>query len=125
MNTRIRGNLMSLPFFKGPTGYQKVMADKYRTMSHALHQAGLEITELVVSPRRAWSLRLNNGILLRLGRENMIGRVDRLIKVFDSVLRSRVKDIYAIDLRYSNGFAVKWKRGKKVKRYDLGGKGQT
>ncbi len=121
MAARVRGRLMRLPFFKGPSGYQKVMAENYLTMSRSFARANLIITQVVVSARRAWSLRLQNGIVIRLGKGEVLTRANRLSRVFQSVLKTKVKDIHAIDLRYTNGFAVKWKSGKKTKRYGFGG----
>ena len=121
MATRVRGSLLRLPYFKGPNSYKKVMAENYMSMRRSFAKANMDITQLVVSPRRSWSLRLENGILVRVGKDEVVSRVERLSKVFDSVLRNKVKDIQAIDLRYANGFAVQWKSTKTTKRFAFGG----
>jgi cell division protein FtsQ len=68
---------------------------------------GLQVTKLVLSPRHAWQLRLSNGMVLELGREDMQQRLARFVEAYPyslAAIQSRVK---YVDLRYGNGFAVK------------------
>jgi cell division protein FtsQ len=65
---------------------------------------------LVQDERRAWHLLLGNGIPVDVGRGNLDARVARLSRVYPKVLAPRAVHIRRIDLRYTNGFAVAWKR---------------
>lgn len=112
--------LVDLPYFEGPAGYYRIMVDKYKKMSKEFSKIDLTIDQVIVSQRRAWRLFLKNGIEVRLGRDDILKRVDRFTRVFSKVLKSKLKNIQAIDLRYTNGFAVQWKSDRKTKRYAFG-----
>jgi cell division protein FtsQ len=60
-----------------------------------------------VSPRRAWQLRLDNGLTLELGREQIEARLARFVGAYDRTLGRLGRRIEHVDLRYSNGFAVR------------------
>jgi cell division protein FtsQ len=49
------------------------------------------------------------GITINLGKEKIEARLQRFLSVLPRHLKSRIADVRAIDLRYSNGFAVSWK----------------
>jgi cell division protein FtsQ len=57
---------------------------------------------------------------VRVGRKQVVARAKRLARVYPKVLKRKEAAIKAIDLRYTNGFAVQWKRGKKSKTYAYG-----
>jgi cell division protein FtsQ len=66
---------------------------------------------LSLSKRYAWSARLDNGILLHLGRANdraaLKARIDRLVSVYPRLASALPGRIEAIDMRYPNGLALK------------------
>ncbi len=64
---------------------------------------------LVVTDRRAWQMTLDNGIELRFGRGDVDALLDRFARVYLRVLSASATRIAAVDLRYTNGFAVRWK----------------
>lgn len=69
-------------------------------------EVDLRAAQLSLSPRHAWQLRLNNGMVLELGREDVQQRLARFVAVYPysiAAIQSRVK---FVDLRYRNGFAV-------------------
>ena len=97
------------------------MAKKFLRYKPEFASIGLSIRKVTVTSRRAWRIRLSNGIEVRLGRSNMDFRVSRLVKIYKSVLGKNSKNVHAIDMRYTNGFAVKWKSGRKIKTFAFGG----
>ena len=64
-----------------------------------------------MNERRAWSLRLANGLQLGLGRNDIHLRLLRFVRVYAEVLKPRLEAIDSVDLRYTNGFAVRWHDG--------------
>ena len=70
---------------------------------------GLNVTRLQLSERRAWRMTLNDGLELRLGRDGVERRLQRFVEVYPGVLKQQLARIAAVDLRYTNGFAVQWK----------------
>ncbi len=99
----------TLPLFSGPTAYAPFIAKYYSQMKTTLAPLGLAVQQVRVSPRRAWTLQWVNGVELNLGRGHVVQRAQRLAQVYRTVLEPYESNIRMIDLRYSNGFAVKWK----------------
>jgi cell division protein FtsQ len=104
----------SLPLLRGPTQSEKVLMKEYQAMQGMLAPLGLRISHLTMNERRAWSLNLEDGLLLRLGRRDMHTRLLRFVRVFAQVLKAKLKMIDSVDLRYTNGFAVRWREGNQA-----------
>lgn len=73
----------------------------------ALQGSGLHISQLYYSERSAWILVLDNGIKVRLGRENVAQRLRHFVWAWPRVLRDRAEGIDYVDMRYKDGFAVR------------------
>ena len=84
---------------------------EYQAMQGMLEPLGLRISHLTMNERRAWSLYLNNGLQLRLGRNDAHLRLLRFVRVYAKVLKPQQDKIDSVDLRYTNGFAVRWRDG--------------
>lgn len=101
-----------LPQLRGPKETEKVVMKQYRTMQGMLTSLGLRISHLSMNERRAWSLFLDNGLQLRLGRNDTELRLLRFVRAYANVLQPRLQTIDSVDLRYTNGFAVRWRENK-------------
>ena len=97
------------PRFFGIDGMNLRMSESYLGFKEQLLQVGLEIVRLEVTERRAWQMTLSNGIELLMGREPQGQHLQRFIKAYSSGLAQRAEQIGRVDLRYSNGFAIRWK----------------
>ncbi|MEJ2687268.1 MAG: cell division protein FtsQ/DivIB [Gammaproteobacteria bacterium] len=97
-----------LPQLKGPAGLEPAVLKQYRAMDKALAPLGLTIAQLVEDQRRAWALRLSNGVELKLGRGETFPRLLRFVRIYPAVLAGHVSRLVSVDMRYSNGFAVRW-----------------
>ena len=51
---------------------------------------------------------LKNGLEINLGREQFFPRLQRLIDIYSRILADQAERIAVVDLRYVNGFAVRW-----------------
>lgn len=100
---------MQMPVIKGPDGLHRKVWEFLHVLRTELSGIGFEIEELVLDERRSWSMRLSNGIRVRLGRNDTERRMQRLSKVFSMQNAPNIDDIEYIDLRYPNGFALKSK----------------
>lgn len=100
-----------LPLLRGPNGTEKVVAKQYKEMLAMLTPLGLKVSHLTMNERRAWSLRLSNGLQMVLGRDDTHLRLLRFVRVYAEVLKPRLDEIDSVDLRYTNGFAVRWHDG--------------
>ena len=71
---------------------------------------------LAVSPRRAWVLRLNDGLTIALGRDAandpIEARLARLVAAYPQTLGRLARKAEHVDARYPNGFALRVPEGK-------------
>ena len=100
----------NLPSLIGPEYQQRALHATYLDYASRLEQIGLQITELVLDSRRSWRIRLQDDVQLYLGSEQPTIRLQRFEKAYVQNLQPRWSQISAIDLRYTNGFAVRWKQ---------------
>lgn len=98
-----------LPDLSGPDGKERDLMSRYAAVSKLFAQIGLRVVALSENARRAFRLRLDNGIEVVIGRDWDMQRMARMVAVYRRVLAGRAADIQRIDLRYTNGFAVAWK----------------
>jgi cell division protein FtsQ len=100
------GSEQVLPSFIGPDGAAAEVTQHYAEFSRQLAALDLQVTQLALSPRHAWQLRLSNGTVLELGREDMQQRLARFVEVYPYSLAAIQGKVKYVDLRYRNGFAV-------------------
>ena len=103
------GQQQSLPQLNGPEGMQSRVMEQYQVFSQMLTMSGLRIDELDLSERGSWVLRLDNGVLVTIGRSDVTERLQRFITLHDRYLYSQMDEIEALDLRYHNGISVRKK----------------
>ncbi|MBV8666005.1 MAG: cell division protein FtsQ/DivIB [Burkholderiaceae bacterium] len=100
-----------LPEFGGPDGSEKDVMTRYRDLNAWLAPLKLRPTSLQLSGRYAWSVKLDNGVSVELGREQSSStlreRLDRLVAAYPQLLERLQNRIESIDLRYPNGLALK------------------
>lgn len=100
----------ALPVLAGPAGSEVEVTRRYIAFRDALAPISLAPTQVLLSSRLAWQLKLSNGLTVRLGRDSdrdsVEERLARFVSAFPRALaRSRQRADY-VDLRYPNGFAV-------------------
>lgn len=106
-----------LPHFFGADDVSNTILNGYQALKPLLESEDLTLSEIMLTPRQSWSITLNNGSKLVLGRGNSVirnMRVERFLKVYKHVL-PQVNDINYVDLRYDAGFAINWKEKSGVK----------
>ncbi len=100
-----------LPLFVGPEGTAPLILERYREMQPLLEPIDRQPQSLALSPRQAWQLRLDDGVLLDLGRDQAKSRVNERLQRFTAVYRQAAERLRVradvIDLRYPNGFAMR------------------
>ena len=100
-----------LPEFAGPEGSEKEVVARYRELSDWFKPISLAPDAVRLSGRYAWSVKLNNGLTVELGREQskttLKDRVDRLVKIYPQLVTRLQDRIESVDMRYSNGLALK------------------
>lgn len=94
-----------LPDFIGQLENAPEVTRMYGEFRKQLSTLSLDIEQISLSPRRAWKLRLNNGMVLELGREQSQQRLARFVAVYPYSLAT-LQPVKYVDLRYRNGFAA-------------------
>ena len=97
----------ALPLFMGPEWSAKEMAIQYGYFQRSLSAIGQVPVQVLLSPRRAWQIRLDSGLTLELGRERIEVRLDRFIASYERSIGRLQRKLDYVDLRYPNGFAVR------------------
>ena len=119
-----------LPRLAGPDGSSSDVVAAYRRNQTVLAPLGMKISELRLSPRRAWWMRLDNGMQLALGRLQIDARLARFVSLYPRLFAAQAvasaKPAGAgapsaqpaapvapltVDLRYPDGFAVRMPHG--------------
>lgn len=96
-----------LPVFNGPAGTSKEMAIQYAYFRKSLESLGREPVQVNVSARRAWSLRMDTGTTVELGRSDLESRLARFVQNYERAAQYLGRRVDYVDLRYRNGFAVR------------------
>jgi len=104
----------ALPVFAGPEGSAPRVLARYREFSDGLAAIGRKPVAIHLSAREAWQLRLDDGALLELGRDQLKAPLAERLTRFTShyaaagsAAKSRLQGIGVVDMRYPNGFALR------------------
>jgi cell division protein FtsQ len=98
----------SWPLLIGPDDHEMQLIHTYQRASAVLNKLDLQLVQIAQNARRSWRLMLDNGMEIQLGRAQMIERLKRFAAIYPHVLADHINKIAVVDLRYSNGFAVRW-----------------
>jgi len=96
----------ALPKFIGEAGTAAEVTQMYQVFGKQLAPLKQNVAQISLSPRRAWQLRLDNGMVLELGREQAQERLARFVAVYPYSLPNMGRTVSYVDLRYRNGFAA-------------------
>lgn len=100
-----------LPLFAGPEGSEKEVVMRYRELQDWFKSVNLVPESVQLSSRYAWTVKLNNGMTVDLGREQnsttLKERVDRLVGIYPQLVARLQDRIESVDMRYPNGLALK------------------
>ncbi|KEA65381.1 Cell division protein FtsQ [Marinobacterium lacunae] len=99
----------SLPKLSGPAHETVKIMEQFHDLTPMFAANGLKLAGLTLEPRGAWTIDLSNGIRVVAGRDRLIPRLKRFLTVYQLRLSERAAEIEQIDIRYTNGIAVKWR----------------
>ncbi len=101
--------LPPLPHLSGPEGSAAEVLAHHAEFNSVL--AGIErrVEAVALSPRRAWQLRLDDGVAIELGRDQerhpLAERLARFVAHYENI-KARLGTVRVADMRYPNGFAL-------------------
>ncbi len=97
-----------LPALEGGADRQLELMQRYLEVSARLADVGLAVSGVRESARRAWTIKLEDGGEILMGRDSDLSRLEQLVPLMP-VLRERSPEPLArVDLRYARGAAVAW-----------------
>jgi len=97
-----------LPGLRGTNERAVEAVDRFKRERQRFAKLQLELAELIVTDRGAWSLHFKNGLKIAVGREDVDSRLDRFARYLGAI--SQFKGLpESVDLRYQHGIAVYWK----------------
>ena len=101
-----------LPLISGPAGNEKKLLEIMKGLQVALSDEQMELVEFRVNERRSWSIKLQSGVEIILGRNEPLSKFQRFLKTFTLIGEEQIEKVVVVDLRYSNGYALTWKQGE-------------
>lgn len=96
-----------LPTFAGPDDGVIEVATQYVEFSKTLQPLKMQVSKIVLTPRRAWEVVTDTGMTITLGRVDMQPRLAKFVEVYRTTIAGLNRKIMYVDLRYPNGFAVR------------------
>lgn len=101
-------SMQGLPQLSGPDGR---LADVIAFHADCLRQfsgSGLNVQAVELSARGSWRLTLSSGALIEIGRVDAMERLHRFVNVWPHLAAANSGPPVYVDLRYENGFAMRW-----------------
>ena len=106
---RLKSSAM-LPWLEGPPGRHRQVLERWRQLDEiAQEYMNVRVTRLGAQVRGVWVAELSNGIVVQLATDTFEDDLPRYARAFPRALGSHLDDVEVIDLRYGNGFAVRWR----------------
>ncbi len=102
-----------LPEFTGLEGSAREITELYGQFKTVLSPIKRTPVSLTMNQRRAWQIKLDNGVTLELGRDQPGVRLQKFVRVYDATILRMPQPVAYVDLRYPNGFAVRF--GSEIK----------
>ncbi|MNN28544.1 Cell division protein FtsQ [compost metagenome] len=96
-----------LPQLDGPDAKTAEVVELYNDSRALFAPAGVDVRQVAMDARGSWSLALNNGTEIIVGRNDARSRLSRFVRVLPQLTRTQVP-IERADLRYTNGFTLSW-----------------
>jgi len=100
-----------LPLLYSPENKGRNMATGFLKIRKMMKGFPVKLVEFKEDARGSWKIKLENGMTLKVGREHQEKRLRRFMVAYQESLKDVVEKISVVDLRYTNGLAVKWKKG--------------
>ena len=99
----------ALPDLRGPDAQMPEVVGFYAEALKAFAGTSLKITGVALTERGSWSLSTAGGAQIVLGDRTQAGkRLRRFLDVYPQVMAGHADAFAYVDLRYTNGFAVRW-----------------
>lgn len=98
----------SLPELAGPDARVQDVVALYNESRALFASTGHDVRSLALDARGSWSLVLNDGTEVVVGRSDARPRLDRFARMLPQLTAQPQRLLRRADLRYTNGFALQW-----------------
>lgn len=114
MNKKQSAKFSNYRLLVGPESLAAKVLSECEQIAKKLSETQLEVKVCGLDLRRSWWVLLDQGFELRLGRNLQKGkyksRLDDFVLAYEANLKPFTERIAYIDLRYTNGFSMAWKK---------------
>lgn len=107
-------HLNALPRLYGLNKDSAATLENFIRFNQLLKPVGHEISQARVNERGDWQLILRNGLEVLLGSEKHEARILLLAETWEQLLQAANRLPERVDLRYSNGYVVRWREQEEV-----------
>ncbi|AKC87291.1 cell division protein FtsQ/DivIB [Pseudoxanthomonas suwonensis] len=97
-----------LPRLDGPEARTAEVVGLYNEARAMFAPLGYGVAQLGMDARGSWSMTLDNGLEVVVGRDDARARMQRFARVLPQLLVRQARPIARADLRYTNGFTLAW-----------------
>jgi cell division protein FtsQ len=104
------GSFSHLPVVHAANHQPAWVLEQFYRLEAQFNSVDERLMALHADSRGALDLELINGLQIKLGRGSIDHKIDRLVSIYQQQILPRREQIQRLDLRYSNGFAVAWKK---------------
>lgn len=103
-----------LPRLDGPSGSESQVLERYRELRAVLAPLGSPVRRVSMTERGAWRVEMESELTLLLGQWRDAELVQHFTRAFPDVSAMRTAELDQVDLRYANGFSVRWREAQPV-----------
>ena len=100
----------NIPRLTGPKGSERDVMNLFIQINNLLTGRGLYLETLTLNARGSWSFTIKPKIEIKLGKTEINHKLERFFLALDQSLLAKINKVSYIDLRYSEGLAVAWKK---------------
>lgn len=98
----------ALPILHGPVGTEQDALNMFSNMQQLLQLHDFSVRKVWLTERFAWRLELSDGLLLQLGRDDTLKRLQRFVDLYPTMQKHNAAGMAEVDLRYDTGIAVRY-----------------
>ena len=99
-----------LPLVHSVNASPEKILSRYYQLSTRFGTLNEKVVSVVMDSRGALDIKLASGLKIKVGRDDIERKVERLVTIYQQQIQPRRNEIELVDLSYSNGFAVEWKK---------------
>jgi len=100
----------NIPKLNGPQGSERDVMNLFIKIDTLLTGRGLYLEAITLDARGSWSFTIKPKIEIKLGTTEINQKLERFFLALDQSLLAKINKVSYIDLRYSEGLAVLWKK---------------